>query len=199
MQLFSNRMSPFGRKVMVVVHELGLLDKVTLVDAQPRERPEDVVRHNPLGKIPVLVAEDGTRIFDSPVICEFLDTEYGGGRLLPSSGPKRWRVLTTMAAADGVIDAAILVRNERLRPAEQQSSDFMEWHAGKVRRSLDAFEDSASGLRATFDLGVIALGCALSYVPRRLPEFEGLKGWPRLNELVETLSERPSFVNTSPS
>jgi glutathione S-transferase len=199
MQLLTNGMSPYGRKVMIVMHELDLSDRVTLVGAQPRERPDQVVRHNPLGKIPVLITDSGQTIVDSPVICEFLDAEYGGNRLVPASGAKRWEVLATVASADGIIEAAVLVRNERLRPAEQQSAGFIDWHAQKVRRSLDAFEGRAAGLLRTFDLGVIALGCALSYVPRRLQEFEALKGWPRLGAFAAELSQRPSFAATAPS
>ena len=198
MQLISNGMSPYGRKVMIVLHELKLSDRVTLVDAQPRERPEEVTSHNPLGKIPVLVTDDGFRIFDSPVICEFLDAEYGGNTLIPASGPKRWEVLTTVAAADGMIDAAILARNERLRPAEQRSESFIDWQTQKVSRGLDAFEERAAELAKTFDLGTIALGCALGYVPRRLEEFEALTSWPRLAALAGELAERPSFVRTAP-
>ncbi len=198
MQLISNGMSPYGRKVMIVLHELKLSDRVTLVDAQPRERPEEVTRHNPLGKIPVLVTDDGAEIFDSPVICEFLDAEYGGNALIPVSGPERWEVLTTVAAADGMIDAAILVRNERLRPAEQRSESFIDWQAQKVRRGLDAFEERAAELAKAFDLGTIALGCALGYVPRRLEEFEALTSWPRLAALAGELAERPSFSRTAP-
>jgi glutathione S-transferase len=199
MQLVSNSMSPYGRKVMIVLQELELFDRVTLVDAQPRERPDEVIRRNPLGKIPVLITDSGQHIIDSPVICEFLDAEYGGNRLVPASGARRWDVLATVAAADGIIDAAILVRNERLRPVPQQSGSFIAWNAQKVSRSFDAFEQRATSLRGTFDLGVIALGCALSYVPRRLEEFEALRSWPRLAEFADELSNRPSFAKTAPA
>jgi glutathione S-transferase len=199
MQLYSNSMSPYGRKVMIVLHELALLDRVTLVDAQPRERPEEVIGHNALGKIPVLITDSGQHILDSPVICEFLDAEYGGNKLVPASGAERWRALTMVAAADGIVDAAILVRNERLRPAGQRSDAFIDWNAQKVSRSLDAFEARAADIRETFDLGVIALGCAIGYVPRRLEEYDGLKSWPQLAELVAQLAERPSFAKTAPA
>jgi glutathione S-transferase len=198
MDLVSNGMSPFGRKVMIVVHELGLGDRVRLVEGRPREDPETVFARNPLGKIPVLVTDDGAAVYDSAVISEYLDAEFGGHRLLPAAGPRRWEVLTTMAGADGVIDAAILVRNERLRPEEQRSPAWIDRHLEKVRRGLDALDGRADDLARTIDLGTIAAGCAADYVPRRLDEFATLGDWPRLRTLRDDLAKRPSFAMTVP-
>ncbi|MGH6896156.1 MAG: glutathione S-transferase N-terminal domain-containing protein [Geminicoccales bacterium] len=199
MDLVSNGLSPYGRKVMVVVHELGLAGRVRLIEAQPRERPDEVIRHNRLGKIPVLITDDGGHIYDSPVICEYLDAEFGNHRLLPAAGVRRWQILTCVAAADGVIDAAILVRNERLRPPDRQSASWIAWHLEKVRRCLDAFEQEVIDLSREIDLGTIALGCALGYVLHRLEEFAGLENWPRLAGLHAGLSARPSFAKTAPA
>lgn len=197
MRLYSNPMSPYGRKVMVVIHELGLSGRVMLVDTQPRARPEEAIAVSPVGKIPVLVTDDGLTIRDSPVQAEYLCAEFGGEHLLPSRGRERWRILTAVADADAVLEAAILVRNERLRPAEQQSADFIAWHLDKVRRTLAAFEaDVAAG--APYDLGAIAIGCVASYVPRRLTEYEGLATFPRLAAFHASLLERPAFAQTEP-
>lgn len=199
MRLFSNALSPYGRKVMVVIHELGIEDRVELVDVHPRNRPDEVIAQSALGKIPILVTDDGVPVRDSPVIAEYLDAEFGGRRLLPAGGPGRWRILTRMADADGIIEAAILVRNERLRPPEQQSADWIAWNLDKVRRMLAALETAADELAAGFDLGTIAAGCAVGYVPRRLPEFEGLAALPRLAAFYEELRKRPSFARTEPT
>lgn len=199
MKLYSNGMSPYGRKVMVVIRELGLLERIELVDAQPRLRPDEVVPVNPLGKIPALMLDDGAVLRDSPVIAEFLCDGFGGQALLPSGGDERWRILTDVADADGAIEAAILVRNERLRPAERQSEEFIAWNLAKVVRTMDHFEAAADRIAQRYDLGAIAVGCAIGYVPRRLPEFEGLPKHPRLAALYAKLSERPAFATTEPS
>jgi glutathione S-transferase len=199
MDLVSSGLSPFGRKVMVVVHELGLAERVRLIEAQPRERPDEVIRHNPLGKIPVLITDDGGHLYDSPVICEYLDAEFGDHRLLPAAGARRWRIQTCVATADGVIEAGILVRNERLRPAERQSAAWIAWQLDKVRRGLDAFEHGMLDFSDELDLGTIALGCALGYLPLRLAECEGLASWPRLAGFHAGLSARPSFAKTAPA
>src|SRR4051812_33852585 len=103
---------------MVVAHEVGVADRLKLTVVKTREAPQDIVPVNPLGKIPALICDDGTVLFDSPVICEYLDAQFGGGKLLPAAGDKRWRIMTMAALADGLIDAGILVRHERLRPPE---------------------------------------------------------------------------------
>ncbi len=179
---------------MVVAHELGLGERIELVTTQPRENPDQITPHNGLGKIPVLITDEGQVIYDSPVICEYLNAEFGGHRLLPATGSARWHMLTQVAAADGVIDAAILVRNERLRSADRQSADWMEWQLRKVRQTLDKLEEQADAIAADPNLGTIAIGCMLGYVPRRLEEYEGLKEFPRLAELSASLSRRPSFA-----
>jgi glutathione S-transferase len=198
MRLYVNGMSPYGRKVRIVIHELGLSDRVERVDTFPRDRPEEAIARGPLGKIPVLETDDGRLVRDSAVIVEYLDHEYGGNRLLASGGAGRWTALTRMADADGAIESTILVRNERLRPAEQQSPAWIDWHVGKVRRCLGEFDALADKLADRVDIGVIAVGCAANYVPTRLPEFEGLTDFPRLAALCAELRKRPSFAATEP-
>ncbi|MBL0930498.1 MAG: glutathione S-transferase N-terminal domain-containing protein [Alphaproteobacteria bacterium] len=200
MRLFGNAMSPYGRKVHVVIHEHGLADKVALVDVNPRQKPEAVIPVSALGKIPILVLDDGTAIKDSPVIAEYLDAEFGGAKLLARSGLARWKALTRIADCDGIIEASILVRNERLRPAAQQSADFIAWNLDKVKRMMAELESQAAGLDKNFDLGTIAVACVLGYVPRRLPEFEGLAtSHPGLSALRQRLLQRPSIAATEPA
>jgi glutathione S-transferase len=199
MRLYSNQMSPYGRKVMTIIHELGLVDRVEFVNAQPRERPDEVTSFSPLGKIPVLTTDDGLHLRDSPVIAEYLATEFGDEALLPASGPSRWRLLSEVADADGIIEAAVVVKNERARPAEQQSVDWINWHLGKVERSLAQLDQQAEALTGRRDLGIIAIGCALGYVPRRLPEYAGLKRFAGLAALYGQLLEWPAFAATEPA
>jgi glutathione S-transferase len=199
MRLLTNAMSPYGRKVSVTVHEIGWTGRVETVTAMPRQRPEDVTGQSPIGKIPVLDAGNGLILRDSPVIAEYLIASAGAAALLPATGDARWRILTDVADADAVIEAAILVKNERARPAEQQSAEWIDWNRAKVQRMLDDLERRAAALSARFDLGIIAIGCALGYVPRRMPEHAGLAGHPGLARLWAALLERPSFRETEPA
>ena len=190
--------SPYVRKVMVVAHEVGVAERLVLTIVKTRESPEEIVPFNPLGKIPALVCDDGTVLFDSPVICEYLDAEFGHGTLLPSSGAARWKVMTRVALADGLLDAGILVRHERLRPAELQSHDWIAWQLKKVHAGLDALERDAPSLEGDLDLGKIGVGCALGYLPLRVPETQDLARWPRLARWAATIHKRPSFALTAP-
>jgi glutathione S-transferase len=197
MELRYGALSPYVRKVLVVAHELGVVNRIRLIPTSPREHPEHIVQLNPLGKIPTLITDSGAVLFDSPVICEFLDAEYGDNRLLPARGLRRWEIMTFVALADGVTDAAILARHERARPAEQQSADAIDWQLRKVRAGLDRFEILAETF-GTVDMGQLALGCALGYIDVRLGDLRVLDSRPRLNEWYASASRRPSFQNTVP-
>jgi len=131
MQIFHSAASPFVRKCLVAAHELGLADRIERVPgaAHPVKRDPTIVARNPLGKVPTLIADDGTVLYDSRVICEYLN-ELCGGALLPRQGPARWRVLVDQALADGICDAAILARFETaLRPEALRWND---WTAGQL-------------------------------------------------------------------
>ena len=144
MELRYGNLSPYVRKVRVVAEELGIADRIRLVLTNTREKPEEIVPLNPLGKIPTLVTDDGI-IFDSPVICEYLDATFGAHRFLPASGPRRWEVMTRVALADGIIDSAIMSRQEKARPAAQQSAESIDWQWRKIKAGLDRFESGTSG------------------------------------------------------
>jgi glutathione S-transferase len=197
MELKYSPLSPYVRKVTITAHEVGVADRIRLTKVDARKEPETIAPHNPLGKIPALVTDDGAVLFDSPVICEYLDAGFGGQRLLPQAGARRYEVLTRMALADGIIDAAILVRNERLREKAKQSDEWIAWQLRKVFSGLDRFEERAD-LSAGLDLGQIALGAALGYVPLRIDETTGLTRWPRLSAWYERMSQRESFRATAP-
>jgi len=198
MELKYGPLSPYVRKVMVVAHEVGVADRLTLTVVKTRESPQDIVPFNPLGKIPALVRDDGSVLYDSPVICEYLDTAFGKSKLLPASGDARFAVLTRAALADGLLDAGILVRHERLRPAQQQSQEWIGWQLGKLFAGLDALEHEAQALEGDLDLGKIGVGCALGYLPLRIAEANDATRWPRLARWSAKLFERPSFARTMP-
>lgn len=198
MRLYSNGMSPYGRKVAVVIRALGLTDRVEMVPAQPRERPDEVIPVNPLCKIPVLITDDGMALRDSPVIVQYLAETFGGAALLPGTGAERWRIMVEMADADAVIESAVLVKNERGRPETQQSAGFVADHMGKIERALAAIEAGADALAGRRDLGAIAIGCALGYVPRRVPEYAGLDRFPGAARVHAALMGWPPFAATEP-
>src|SRR5690606_11212595 len=131
MKLLYSPFSPFARKVLVCAHELNLIDEIELIRAQasPLGPGDEVRKYNPLAKIPTLVV-DGRTIFDSAVICEFLDAMAGGGQLLPANGPERWKLLTLQAAADGLMDAALLARYESNQRPQQLR--WPEWLEGQL-------------------------------------------------------------------
>ena len=197
MELKFASMSPYARKVMVVAHEAGVAQRIRVTPVKTREEPHTILPFNPLAKIPALVLDDGTTIYDSPVICEYLDAEFGGHRLLAASGPQRWRTLTRAALADGTLDAGLLVRWERLRPQELQSSDWIAMQLGKIYAALDRLEDEAETF-GPLDLGLVGVGCALGYLPLRVPEIADRARWPRLFAWYERMLERPSFARTVP-
>jgi glutathione S-transferase len=198
MELKFSPLSPYVRKVSVTAHELGIAQRIRLTPVKTREEPDKIAPFNPLGKIPTLVTDSGAVLYDSPVICEYLDAEFGNHRLLPASGARRWDILTRVALADGTIDAAILVRQERLRAAEKQAQDWIDWQLRKVYAGLDQMERSVETFGESLDLGQIALACALGYMPLRLAELEGLPKWPRLKAWYDVLAQRESFRLTTP-
>jgi len=199
MEIKYSPLSPFVRKVMVVAHEVGVVDRIRRTPVNVRDEPQSIVPFNPLGKIPALVLDDGSVIYDSPVICEYLDTTFGGERLIPRDAPRRWQVLTRCALADGMADAAILVRVERLRTAERQSETFIAAQMGKVVAALDHLDGNIPAPEKPFDLSDIGVVCALDYMALRVPELAGYPSWPKLAAYATRLSGRESFRATMPS
>lgn len=190
--------SPYVRKVMVCAHELGLVDRLDLVRsvaAMLKPNPA-IMAVNPLSKIPTLVRADGVVLFDSVVICEYLN-DLAGGTLFPEPGELRWQALRWHAFGDGLLDALILWRNERERAVPLQI--LMDAFELKVRASLQLLEQEAAALaNAPFSIGVITVACALGYIDYR---FDAL-GWraiaPDLANWHAQLCQRPSFQATEP-
>lgn len=199
MKLHWSPRSPYVRKVMVCAHELGLADRLTPVrSVAAMAKPNAAIMvDNPLSKIPTLVLDDGRTLFDSAVICEYLDALAGGGRLFPPGGDARWQQLRWHALGDGLLDALILWRNERERAAPLPA--LLEAFDVKARATLQRLDDEAAALAAApFGIGQVAAGCALGYLDYRFADF----GWrtlaPRLAALAAVWDQRPSFAATVP-
>jgi len=191
--------SPFGRKPRIAVGLLGLDDRVKVESASTQE-PEDPLRkQNPLGKVPVLILDDGTALFDSPVILEYLDMLAGGGRIVPKDAKARFDALRLEALADGLLDASILIVYEgRYRPAESHEQKWLDLQSGKVERGLGALEAAPPDIDQTPNVGQITLACALGYLDFR---FAGnwRKDHPRLVAWLDAFAARvPAFNATKP-
>lgn len=193
---FSPR-SPYVRKVMIAAHEMGLADRLhcvrTVVGGTTPHR--ELMRENPLGKIPTLVLADGTLYYDSPVVCEYLDTLNQGPKLFPVSWPERGVALRRLALGDGMLDAALPWLSERFRPAEKQSEPHMDLWREKLVCAVDHLEGEAEALgRDAYSIGHVAIGVALAYLDFRFGELEWRKGHPRLAAWHETFNARPAVV-----
>jgi glutathione S-transferase len=191
--------SPFVRKVRIAASILGLEREITLENADTTDPADSVRGQNPLGKIPALVLEDGTVLFDSRVILDYLDHRAGGGRIVPKDADARFAALRLQALADGLMDASILLVYEgRWRPAEKHEPKWVEHQAGKVTRALTALEANPPPLDGTPNVGQIALACALGYRDFR---FNGTwrKDHPRLVAWLDQFAGRvPAFAATKP-
>ena len=175
MKLFYSGASPYVRKCMVVAHELGLATRIEHLPAaaHPVNRDQNIVRNNPLGKVPTLLTDDGTVLYDSRVICEFLN-DLGGGKLFPAGGAQRWQVLTEQSLGDGILDAALLARYEgAMRPEALRWADWTTGQLDKIHCGLAAIDAKADSLGDRVDIGTITMGCVLGYLDLR---FDHL-GW----------------------
>jgi glutathione S-transferase len=201
MKLHWSSRSPFVRKVMVFAHEVGLADRIEKVSTQvAMTNPNrELMRVNPLAKIPTLITDQGTVLFDSTVICEYLDSLHGGARLFPQAPDPRWQALRWHALGDNLLDTLVLWRNERIRPQPQQSPETIAGFELKTRTSLDLLEKEAPALAAApFSIGHVATGVALGYIDFRFPELAWRKGRQRIATWYESFERRPSMQKTVP-
>jgi glutathione S-transferase len=191
--------SPFGRKARIAVSVLELDGKVKIEPASTQDAADPISKQNPLGKVPVLVLDDGSTLFDSPVILEYLDVMAGGGKILPKDTQPRFDALRLEALADGILDASILIVYEgRYRPAEMAVQKWLDHQASKVARGLAALEAAAPGLDAPPNVGQITVACALGYRDFR---FKGAwrSEYPRLKAWLDNFAARvPAFAATVP-
>ncbi len=188
--------SPFGRKVKIAASVLGLADTLTIENADTTDPADALRKQNPLGKIPVLVEDDGAAYYDSRVIVEYLDHLAGGGKLIPD-GAARFPVLRLQALADGLMDANILILYEaRWRDVARHEEKWLEYQKGKVARALDALAQQAADFTGKVDVGTISTACALGHMDLR---FEGAyrKSHPALDTFMERFAaDVPAFEAT---
>ncbi|TDK56967.1 glutathione S-transferase [Pseudomonas moraviensis] len=202
MTLYHNTLSPFVRKVMVLLHETGQQDRVALQDCvlSPVSPNPELIADNPLSKIPALRLADGNVIHDSRVILEYLDQQHVGNPLIPREGAARWRRLTLASMADGIMDASVMVRYETvLRPVEKHWDEWLDAQRDKIRRALAVLEKEAiAELTSHFDVAAISVACALGYLDLRFPDMDWRAANPRLANWYFEVSQRPSMVATMP-
>jgi len=194
--------SPFVRKVMIVLHETGQADTVSLIrSVVAMHAPNRALMHdNPLSKLPTLVLDDGTALFDSPVICEYLDTLQDGEKLFPRDAGRRFEALRWQAFGDGVLDLLVLWRNELNRLSEARSAPHLAAFEEKAEASFDRLDREAARLRsAPFCIGHVAVGCALSYADFRFPERPWRGARPALAAWHGEFAARPSVRATEPN
>jgi glutathione S-transferase len=195
--LRSSDASPFGRKVKIAAHLLGLYDRIEVVATDTSDPSDEIRQQNPLGKIPALILEDGTVLYDSRVIVEYLDHLAGGGRIISADPAERYPALVMQALADGILDAALLqVYEKRWRDEPMRSERWLSHQADKVTRGLDAL--AGADLSGEIHIGHIAVACLFGYLDLR---FAG--SWrdahPGLSAWLDDFAKRvPAFAATAP-
>lgn len=197
MKLRFSPTSPFVRKVRIVAAETGLDSRIELVPANPWAAGTDLVDDNPLSKVPALVTEGGEVLYDSPVICEYLDSLHDGHTLFPPTGGARWRQLRLQALADGIMEAGVAIRVETvIRPAEARWPGWVERQSAAIARGLDALEAECPGWGDGFLIGPIAVAAALDWL-----SFRTITDWrathPSLAAWRDRLGERQSLTTTA--
>src|SRR5690349_22077773 len=180
MKLYYSPSSPYARKVRVLALETRLDKKIDMINVAltPVAANADVDKHNPIGKIPALSVK-GMDLFDSPVICEYLDQQHKGRKLLPRKGRDRWVALRLQAMGDGLLDAALLARYEGfLRPEDKRWSDWTKGQMKKVHGALAEIEKLSAGFGDRIDIGTVSIACALGYMDFRYADMGWRKQYP---------------------
>ena len=195
MKLFFSPNSPYVRKCLATAMEVGLAERIELLPSQasPVAPDSSITERNPLGKVPTLITDDGQALYDSRVICEYLD-HLGGGKLFPQ-GAARWPALTLQALGDGLLDASLLARyEEALRPEALRWGDWRQGQLDKVGRVLQALEADAPALAGAVHIGTLSVGCALWYLDLRFAELNWRAHYPRLAAWQAVFGQRPSMT-----
>lgn len=188
--------SPYVRKVLVVAHEIGLIDRLAIEEAHVFDPQTPLLKENPLGKVPSLLRDDGTSLYDSTVICQYLDSLHDGARMFPAAGEALWQALRRNALGDGLGQAATWNIRERYRAEGEKSPAYMAYYERGIERSLAALESEAAELRRQFLIGEISIACALSYLDLRYPDRDWRKAYPGLGGWYDKVTVRPSMRAT---
>ena len=199
MKLYSHPVSPFARKARIIAHELDL--KLEIVHVESARKDDKLRNINPLKQIPVLVLDDGSSLFDSPVICEYLN-HTGGGKFFPgmsilrhSSG--RWKALGLQALGDGLADAAVALRYEMAEPEERRNPDRIARMKATIDAAIDALE--RVGFAKDPTIGEIAVACALGYIEFRMPDLDWKSSHPKLSAWYARFCDYPAMKATQPA
>jgi glutathione S-transferase len=189
--------SPFSRKVLVVAHECGLADRIDKVPADLEHPEGDLANDNPLGKVPTLVLDDGTRLIESPLICEWLESQ-GNGKLIPRDAKSRTAALQLQAFGDGIGEAAINVQRERNRGERAIAATEARWKS-KFDRTLDLLErEFEPRMGGAANIGHVAIACALGWVDFRMTNMDWRAQRPKLAKWYAEFAQRPSMAATAP-
>jgi glutathione S-transferase len=197
MKLHFSPASPFARKVMACAIARGIDDRITTVLTDPHSAPAELLKHNPLSQIPCLVTSDGHAVYDSPVICAYLDSVGEANGLFPSSGTPRWvRISVMHALADGIMDAAVARRMRFGKPVDATREAFLARQKAAIERGLAALEaEPPEGLS---DIGAIAVACALGYLDFRFAAEPWREAHPNLAAWFARVSDLPPLARTAP-
>jgi glutathione S-transferase len=195
-KLFYSPTSPYVRKVLACAIARGIEQRITLVTTNPHVSPPDLLAGNPLSKVPCLLTDDGLALFDSPVICEYLDTEGNEMPMFPSHGGARWIALKRQALGDGMLDAAILRRGEAARPRDDARDAVIARQRAAVERSLDVLEREPP--HRVLDIGSLTVACALGYLDLRFAADDWRAGRPKLAEFHAAMMNEPALARTVP-
>jgi len=202
MKLFYSPASPFARKVHITLIELGMADSVELrlTPVLPGKPIDEYVKtQNPLGKIPALQIDTGETLFDSTIICEYLDSLSSSKKLLPAGGIERYQTLTQQTLAQGICESTVSIRYETfLRPEDKQWDVWIEDQWNKVDRALNWFNSHPENWQGDIDLAQISLGCALGYLDFRAPDHDWRRDNSVLEQWFETFAQGTSFQATLP-
>jgi len=201
MKIFYSTSSPFVRKVMVVAHELGIADKIERMKSavHPIRFDAGVVEHNPLGQVPTFFTDGDLVLYDSRVICEYLDDRFGRAEIFPKNSDLRWRALTDQVLADGMTSAALLIRYElTVRDEAMQNAAWVAGQRRKIEDGVRLLEATVREWRHRFDIGTIAVACSLSYLEFKLPEINWRSACPNVACWLDGVGQRPSLRKTVP-
>lgn len=196
MKLFYSATSPYVRKVMVCAMLRRIDQRIEKIPTNPHESPASLVAENPLSKVPCLLTEDGFALFDSPVICEYLDGVGDALALFPPAGAARWVALRLQAVGDGILDAAVARRMESAKPIDTARETFMARQSHAVDRALAMLERESLGALA--DIGAVSVACALGYLDFRFGAEDWRTDHPRLADWFAPIAELPAMLNTAP-
>ncbi len=197
MKLMTSQTSPFGRKVVACAIAREIDSQIEIIPTNPHESPASLVAANPLSKIPCLITSDGLALFDSPVICEFLDTVGDALPLFPRAGSAaRWHAIKLQAIADGILDAGVLRRGEQTHKQDERRASQVARMTAAIERSLDLLETEPPG--PAVDIGSLSIAVALGYLDFRYGAEPWRTGRPRLAAWYETLEKLPALARTIP-